>query len=239
MTGFRSLSIAISITFNLTKMLSCQYHYFVPYPPRSPLPLQSLCNSSSIVVRCQNASGPDSQQLTPRGQNSKSTAFLLNKLSHGHIDQQFNPKSSELQDTVPAEEKIKLLELSLVRKRTPQFPGSIYVQSPSDPDVGSSLPSLRNLFQGNADSEDDDEEMIMRALEIRRKVTQEIFKEAMRKGKFGITYTTNLTNRLSGFMDYIMIEAASMKRLPEFSHSTFNLRAKTVIEDSKVVPLIR
>lgn len=142
---------------------------------------------------------------------------------------------------MPDEEKIKLLELSLVRKRTPQFPGSIYVQSPSDADVGSSLPPLRTLFKGKDEGEDEEqeEEMIMRAIEIRRKVTQEIFMEAMRKGKFGITYVTNLVNRLPGFIDYIMIEAASMKRLPEYSHSTFNLRAKTVIEDSQVVPLIR
>ncbi|GAU45384.1 hypothetical protein TSUD_90040 [Trifolium subterraneum] len=56
--------------------------------------------------------------------------------------------------------------------------------------------------------------MIMQALEIRRKVTQEVFKDAMRK-------------------------AANLKRLPEYSNSTFNLRAKTVIEDSQVVPLIR
>lgn len=81
--------------------------------------------------------------------------------------------------------------------------------------------------------------MIMRALDIRRKVTEEVFKEAMRKGKFGITYTTNLVGRLSGFIDYIMIEAANLKRLPEYSNSTFNLRAKIVIDDSKVVPLIR
>ncbi|KAE8008494.1 hypothetical protein FH972_005000 [Carpinus fangiana] len=79
----------------------------------------------------------------------------------------------------------------------------------------------------------------MRALEIRRKVTAEIFKEAMRKGKFGITYATNLTNRLGPFIDYVMVEAAAMKRFPEFSESTFNFRAKTVIQDSNVVPLIR
>ena len=80
----------------------------------------------------------------------------------------------------------------------------------------------------------------MRALEIRRKVTAEIFKESMiRKGKFGITYATNLTRRLSDFIDYVMVEAAAMKRLPDFSESTFNFRAKTVIDDSRVVPLIR
>lgn len=136
------------------------------------------------------------------------------------------------------EEKAKILELSLVRKRTPQFPGSIYVQSPSDADVGTSLPSLHGLFQAGGD-DDDDREMIMQALEIRRKVTEEIFKEAMRKGKFGITYATNVVSRLPEFIDYVMVEAASLKRLPEFSNSSFNIRAKTVIQDSNVVPLIR
>lgn len=81
--------------------------------------------------------------------------------------------------------------------------------------------------------------MIMQALKIRRKVTAEVFKAAMNKGKFGITYSTNLVNRLPEFIDHVMIEAAALKRLPEFEDSTFNLRAKVVIDDSKVVPLIR
>lgn len=105
--------------------------------------------------------------------------------------------------------------------------------------MGSSLPPLRTLFKEGEGEGEDEEEIIMRAIEIRRKVTREIFMEAMRKGKFGITYVTNLVNRLTGFIDYVMIEAAAMKRLPEYEHSTFNLRAKTVIEDSQVVPLIR
>lgn len=79
----------------------------------------------------------------------------------------------------------------------------------------------------------------MKALEIRRKVTAEIFKRAMRKGKFGITYSTNVTERLTDFIDYVMIKAAALKKLPAFAESTFNVRAKTVIEDSHVVPLIR
>lgn len=124
--------------------------------------------------------------------------------------------------------------MSLVTKRTPQFPGSIYIQ-PSQSET--SKPPLAKLFNGESD--EDDDEMIMRALEIRRNVTVEIFKEAMRKGKFGITYSNNLVSRLPDFIDYVMIEAASMKQLPEFSHSTFNTRAKTVIHDSNVVPLIR
>lgn len=79
----------------------------------------------------------------------------------------------------------------------------------------------------------------MRALEIRRSVTVEIFKEAMRRGKFGITYYTNLVSGLGEFIDYVIIRAAEMKQLPEFSNSSYNVRARAFIDDSKVVPLIR
>lgn len=80
----------------------------------------------------------------------------------------------------------------------------------------------------------------MKALDIRRKVTAEIFKEAMwRKGKFGITYSTNVADRLPDFIDHVMIKAAALKKLPEFADSSFDVRAKWVIEDSNVVPLIR
>ncbi|KAI9124023.1 hypothetical protein K1719_005323 [Acacia pycnantha] len=221
-------------------MLSCQKYQF--HSPSSFI-LQSLSTSTSTIVNCQNPHGPDTPNLILRKQNSKSTSFLLHQLSldqENHSSQQFNLKSSDLQHDMPDEEKIKLLELSLVRRRTPQFPGSIYVQSPSDPDVGSSLPPLRTLFGEKIEDDGaDQEEIIMRAIEIRRKVTREILLEAMRKGKFGITYSTNLVNRLTGFIDYVMIEAASMKRIPQYSHSTFNLRAKTVIDDLQVVPLVR
>lgn len=80
----------------------------------------------------------------------------------------------------------------------------------------------------------------MRALEVRRKATFEIFKETMRKkGKFGITYATNLASRVPGFIDYVMIEAAALKRLPEFAELSFDARVRVVVEDSNVVPLIR
>ncbi|KAG4385164.1 hypothetical protein GLYMA_12G043100v4 [Glycine max] len=208
------------------------------YLPCSSVPLRN--STSCTIFNCQN---PNEHHSILRKHNSKSTAYLLHHLSHkdGAPNPIPIPKPSELQDPMPHEEKVKVLELSLVRKRTPQFPGSIYAQSPSDSDVGSSLPPLRTLFQSSDDKDEEEEEkeMIMRALDIRRKVTEEVFKEAMRKGKFGITYTTNLVGRLSGFIDYIMIEAANLKRLPEYSNSTFNLRAKIVIDDSKVVPLIR
>lgn len=100
------------------------------------------------------------------------------------------------------------------------------------------MPPLRNLFEDDND-EDDDKEMLIRALEIRRNVTFEVFKEAMTKGKFGITYATNLASRVPDFIDFVMIQAASMKNLPEFLQSSFNFRAKNVIDSSNVVPLIR
>lgn len=215
-------------------LLSCQKRNL--YLP-SPSSLFSNNPTPTIVVKCQNPNEQHQQQPIPRKHNSKSSAFLIRHLSHKDGDDHHR-SPTELQDPTPHDEKVKLLELSLVRKRTPQFPGSIYAQSPSDPDVGSSLPPLRTLFRPS-DEEVEEEEVIMRALEIRRKVTEEVFIEAMRKGKFGITYATNLVSRLGGFIDYIMIEAANLKKLPEYSHSTFNSRAKTVIEESQLVPLIR
>jgi mTERF domain-containing protein len=208
-------------------MLSCPSHYHLHHPHPSLLLLRpNSTNISSCLRR----------------HNSKSTTLLLRHLSQDPIStpQHHEHSIPDEEEQEEEEEKLKLLQLSLATKRTPQFPGSIYAQSPSDPDVHTSLPPLRTLVQGKPNEEEDDEEkIIMRALEIRRKVTAEIFKEAMRKGKFGITYTTNLTNRLGPFIDYVMVEAAAMKRLPEFSESTFNFRAKTVIQDSNVVPLIR
>ncbi|XAR59543.1 hypothetical protein NMG60_11015415 [Bertholletia excelsa] len=175
---------------------------------------------------------------TFRNHNAKSTAFLLRNLANP--DERFigevQHQGLEEDRWISKEDKAKILEMSLVRKRTPQFPGSVYVQSPSDADVGSSLPPLRRLFD---DGVGDDEEMLMKALEIRRNVTVEIFKEAMRKGKFGITYYSNLIARLPEFVDYIMIKAAIMKQLPEHSQSSYNVRARTFIDDSNVVPLIR
>ncbi|KAJ6310670.1 hypothetical protein OIU76_015401 [Salix suchowensis] len=93
----------------------------------------------------------------------------------------------------------------------------------------------------NSENDDDfDEEMVVKAIEIRRKVTAEIFKQAMRKkGKFGITYSTNLVNRLDDFVDFIMIKAAAMKRIDEFKFLSFNDRARRVIEELNVVPHIR
>lgn len=103
---------------------------------------------------------------------------------------------------------------------------------------------LKSVFEAKNTRLDDvaddvDDEMLMKALEIRRKVTLEVFKEAMKKGKFGITYSENLISKLADFLDYVMIKAASMKQLPEFSGCSYNNRAKAFIYESGVVPLIR
>ncbi|KAL4615759.1 hypothetical protein ACB092_07G150300 [Castanea dentata] len=209
-------------------MLSCPLHH----------------HSHSLLLHHHRPSTTISSSLR-RTHNSKSTSLLLRHLSQPQPQPQPQDHAAPAPTPLDEKEKVELLELSLVTKRTPQFPGSIYVQSPSDPDVHTSLPPLQTLFQthtndSDEEEEDEDRDLIMRALEIRRQVTAEIFKESMiSKGKFGITYATNLTRRLSDFIDYVMVEAAAMKRLPDFSESTFNFRAKTVIDDSRVVPLIR
>ncbi|KAJ9135520.1 hypothetical protein P3X46_032698 [Hevea brasiliensis] len=212
--------IVPSSTITISSSLHHQHHQ----PPQNP------------------ATSSPTDKPVLRTQNSKSSTALLHHLKQRSQLQNAISQEEKLRDAISPEEKVKLLEMTLVtKKRIPQFPGSIFPQFPTE-----TKSPLQTLFQnGSEDSEDDDggedeAEMIMKALEIRRKVTAEIFKEAMkRKGKFGITYSTNLVDRLSDFIDFIMIEAAKLKRLPEFESSSFNIRAKTVIEDLNVVPLIR
>ncbi|AEC07213.1 Transcription termination factor mitochondrial/chloroplastic [Arabidopsis suecica] len=202
---------------------------------------------SSSLRRQDNAD--DSQDTVIRRRHNARSISLY--IRHNR-DLKLNKNPNESQETfVPppppprrdldGENRSKLLELSLVTRRTPQFPGSIYAQSASDADIASSLPSLRNFLGSDGDDDGESErEMIVKALEIRRKVTKEIIKESLvRKGRFGITYATNVTDRLGDFVDHVMIQAAALKRLPEFSESRFNLRARTVIEDSNFVPLVR
>ncbi|KAF5751102.1 embryo defective [Tripterygium wilfordii] len=213
-------------------MLPCPQHHRVLNPS---LHLHRKTNSIITV----HLSTTANSEPNDRRHNSKSTSLLLR-----HLSGQPPPNLEQLNQTVSPEEKVKLLELALVTKRTPQFPGSIYAQSPSDADVTSSLPPLKTLFRdkgedGNFEDEEE-EEMIMKALKIRRKVTAEVFKDALRRnGKFGITYASNVVDGLPDFIDFVMIRAAALKKLPEFSNSTFNSRARTVIEDLKVVPLTR
>ncbi|KAJ0011115.1 hypothetical protein Pint_34648 [Pistacia integerrima] len=215
--------------------VSCPYHHH-----HSPfLSLRRTITTISASLDDQTNT-PDPTLL--RQHNRKSSALLLRHLSTHQNSTLQQQQQQQQHDGIPPEDKIKLLEMSLVAKRPPQFPGSIYDASDSLLQPLQTLfksNNLKNVEKINEDPDEVDEEMIMKALEIRRKVTAEIFKQAMRKGKFGITYSTNVTERLADFIDHVMIKAAALKKLPEFAESTFNVRAKTVIEDSNVVPLIR
>ncbi|KAJ0518562.1 putative transcription regulator mTERF family [Helianthus annuus] len=217
-------------------MLSPQHTHL---PPHHHLPLLHHPLSTTTITFNRRHPPPISASSHPpptnppnqdtkilRTHNARSTSILF----------QTDPQSQTL-NGYHKNEILKLLELSMAKKRTPQFPGSIYIQSPADTTVESSLPPIKDVF--NAEN-DYDFEVIMRALEIRREVTLEIFKEAMRKGKFGITYVNNLGSRLfPEFIDYVMVQAAAMKQVPEFANSSFNVRAKACLEDCNVVPLIR
>ncbi|KAK1395045.1 transcription termination factor MTERF2, chloroplastic [Heracleum sosnowskyi] len=192
------------------------------------------CYPSSSTIKpthffCLSTSTPPTNHRT---HNSKSTHLLIHHLNPLQ-EPSFKPPHEEKR---PRKE---LVDFSLARKRTPQFPGSIHPNEPNvdDMDASSSLSPIRKLLKDGGDELD--EEMLVKAVEIRRNVIVEIFVEAMIKGKFGITYATNLASRLSDFVDFVMIQAASLKILPEFSGSSFNFRVKDVIDSSGVVPLIR
>ncbi|KAL5704625.1 Transcription termination factor mterf2 [Ranunculus cassubicifolius] len=207
-------------------------HPNLPFYPKTHLftPTKPFISSS---LNEPDSSSPNKPQIF-RKHNAKSTALLLHHLSPSlHQEQEIT--SPLLQSS--EEEKLKILELALVRRRTPQFSGSIYL--PTSSDLSSSPPPLSRLFpQGESDLDND--KMLKQALEIRRKVTAEVFVICMRSEKFSITYSTNLVGVLMNeFIDHVMIEAALMKSLPEFENSSFNARAKMFIQNSNVVPLIR
>ncbi|KAL9173983.1 hypothetical protein ABFS82_02G023300 [Erythranthe guttata] len=214
------------------------------HPPATNSKRRPLFSAISSSLRHHQHTSPDHQNDAVastgesdilRTHNAKSTAALLRHLS---TQNQQNPDGQNQEPFLPLlkQDKEKLLEISLLTKRTPQFPGSIYINS--------SLPLVQSVFKGqngNLDYSDDDvdDEMLVRALEIRRKVTASIFKEAMKKDKFGITYCENLISEIPDFIDYLMIKAVSMKKLPDFSQSSYNVRANFFIDECKVVPLIR
>ncbi|XP_077218911.1 mitochondrial transcription termination factor family protein [Tasmannia lanceolata] len=187
--------------------------------PQKPLLLTPL--SSSLHHQTHNHEpNKSTEEETPpfhhfRNHNSKSTALLLHRLS----------KQKQEDQDEEDEAKEKMLESSLSITKIPKFPGSIYSNSNS-----------HLLTQIN---DEDNDKMLRRALEIRRKVTAEILKRLMWGSKLSRTYSSNLVSRLPDFIDRVMVGAASMKQLPDFSHSTFDARVKIYIQNSKVIPLIR
>lgn len=87
----------------------------------------------------------------------------------------------------------------------------------------------------------DDEAVLRRALEVRRAVATEVLVAALRGGKLGgMTYVKNLTARMGRFVDRVVVEAAAMRRdRPELAHQSFNARARTYIQESGLVELVK
>ncbi|CAM8920623.1 unnamed protein product [Rhodiola kirilowii] len=243
---FSSLRPYRNPNFSTTTTVSRRRRFLSSVPSSSSSPINPRVNEVLHDAEIVTTSAPNEHRSNLHKQhwrkdfrrhNENSTMFLQETLSG-------NPSSTQWREAaavVAEDDKLKLLEISLITKRTPQFPGSLYSQSSSDADVSSSLPPLKRVI--DVDVEEGrggvDNEMLLKAIEIRRKVTREIFLSQMRKGKFAITYSENTVSVSPEFIDYVMIEAAKMKEIPEFAESTFNIRAMTVIEESGVVPLIR
>ncbi|KAK1293413.1 hypothetical protein QJS10_CPB17g02172 [Acorus calamus] len=140
-----------------------------------------------------------------------------------------NAKSTALLRRLPQPElrddEMMLMEAELSkfgRRRNHRFPGSISVSDDQFDRI-----------------DDVDDRKVERAIEIRRAVAAEVLKQALRASKLSITYSENLVSRLPEFVDRVIVEAAFMKREPEFSHSTFNARVKACIQRSNVVPLVK
>ncbi|XP_058102551.1 transcription termination factor MTERF2, chloroplastic isoform X2 [Magnolia sinica] len=199
--------------------------------------LGSSTHQHYIVNICNNENrrgeAQEQQHDLFRKHNSKSAALLLSQHQEHHLQPLQDPDASQNPD-----QDDKMLQLSTLtslsssNRRIPQFPGSIKLA----PDKTSPLPLFN---QRDNDDGDIDSKILMRALEIRRNAIVDILKQLMRGSKFSITYSSNVISRLPDFIDHVMVTAASMKQLPEFSHSTFDARVKIVIQNSNVIPLIR
>lgn len=121
--------------------------------------------------------------------------------------------------------KRMLEEIELIgKRRNPRFPGAI--------DFPKSGVGFDTLVRG-------DNQALRQALEIKRGVAAEILKAALRRNRISINYSNNLVSKLPQFVDLVLIEAAAMKGVPEFSHLTFNARAKSYIQSSGIVALVK
>ncbi|PKU77827.1 hypothetical protein MA16_Dca005659 [Dendrobium catenatum] len=84
-----------------------------------------------------------------------------------------------------------------------------------------------------------DDQAFKQALEIRRGVAAEVLKVALSAGRLSKPYSAKIVSCLPNFVDRVVIEAAEMKVVPEFSHLSFNARAKRYIQGSGVVELVK
>ncbi|KAL5198781.1 hypothetical protein ABZP36_002293 [Zizania latifolia] len=125
----------------------------------------------------------------------------------------------------PSTSLVAAEEASLAPRRTHRFPGA--VTSPRPDPAGGPIAA--------------DDAVLRRALEVRRAVAAEVLVAVLHGGKVGgLTYIKNLTSRMAPFVDRIVVEAAAMRReRPELAHQSFNARARTYIQESGLVALIK
>ncbi|XP_073005832.1 transcription termination factor MTERF2, chloroplastic isoform X1 [Typha latifolia] len=195
--------------------------------PLSSFPIRALDSDNQPVSLAPFE--PDQEpntSLLSRRQNANSTGLLLL-----HSETLAQSTEEDIEDREEEEEVRRKVaeEVSLATRRNPRFPGSIDFPKAGRLDPP---PDLR-LVLGS------DDRVLKRALEVRRGVAAETLKVALRAGKLSVTYSTNLVSKLSDFVDHVVIEAAALKGVPEFSHMSFNARARSYIESSGVVPLVK
>ncbi|KAL5972275.1 hypothetical protein ACLOJK_041530 [Asimina triloba] len=166
------------------------------------------------------------QQLIFRRHNSKSAALLLFGLQQ-EVDQN-DDQTPQTQISLGRTSHNLFLVGS--ERRSPQFPGAI--------DFCNSV-HVRSGVGDDGTTDAGDQKMLMRALQLRRSATADILKQLMRGAKIGPTYSSNLVSRLPDFIDHVLVTSAAMKQLPEFSHSPFDARAKTIIQNSDLIPIVR
>jgi mTERF domain-containing protein len=196
-----------------------------PTTVASPSPLANEFQESE-----ETSSNPDifsaKDEAVFRKQNAKSLA-LLNSSS--------SPKTFETPQEDDALFDDEEVGLALVLDkddvtRAPRFPGSVSGAR------GSRVEQLLSQGKGRSDWE---EQMLRQALSIRRQRTKDVLKEAMKASELSDRYSENLVSHMDGFVDYIIIRAASAKSRSEFATWTFTARAKFCIRQSGVVELVK
>lgn len=199
----------------------------VPKPTTvaSPSPLANEFQDSEKTV-----SNPDifnaTDEAVLRKQNAKSLSLLHSSSS---------PKTFETstEDDALFDDEEARLTLVLDNDdvtRTPRFPGSVNRAR------ASRVEQLLSQGKGRSDRE---EQTLRHALSIRRLRTKEVLKESMKASALSDRYSENLVSHMDGFVDYIIIKAASAKGRSEFTASTFTARAKNCIKESGVVELVK
>ncbi|KAG1368500.1 Transcription termination factor MTERF2, chloroplastic [Cocos nucifera] len=208
----------------------------LPFPPL--LSRKPLLSSSFLAFDSGNQSidpSPEEfeSQIDPsrlsRRQNARSSSLLLRHFQPQHEKTQYDPVVDDEEQEEELQRKRIVDEVSLATRRVPRFPGSIDFPQAEQLDPPA---DLRRVVGS-------DDRVLKRALEVRRGVAAEILKEALQAGRLSIRYSANLVSKLPDFVDRVVIEAAAMKGVSEFSHLSFNARAKSYIQSSGAVPLVK